>query len=87
MNISLPQHFRAFVDRQVESGRYSNSSEVIRAGLRLLEDQDRMSEARLAALRSGIEIGVVELDAGQGRAFDAKKIKSEGRARLASRRK
>lgn len=52
-SVSLGKHFDGFVRRQVASGRFGTASEVIRAGLRLLEDD----EARLAALRSALEEG------------------------------
>ncbi|MCQ1780722.1 type II toxin-antitoxin system ParD family antitoxin [Neorhizobium galegae] len=37
-NVALGDHYEEFVQRQLESGRYNNASEVVRAGLRLLED-------------------------------------------------
>jgi antitoxin ParD1/3/4 len=46
----LGEHFTAFVEQQVATGRYASASEVVRAGLRLLEEQD----ARLAALRAAL---------------------------------
>jgi antitoxin ParD1/3/4 len=49
-SFSLGDHFHAFVESQVAEGRYGNSSEVIRAGLRLLETQ----ETQLAALRGDL---------------------------------
>lgn len=52
-SISLNEHFVAFIDAQVKDGRYDSASDVIRAALRLLEDQ----EFRLAALRSALEEG------------------------------
>lgn len=52
-SISVGEHFSAFIARQVESGRFSTASEVVRAGLRLLEEHD----ARLAALRTALEEG------------------------------
>lgn len=52
-SISLGSHFERFIKRQVTGGRYGTASEVVRAGLRLLE-QD---EARLEALRSALEEG------------------------------
>lgn len=51
--MSLGSHFDAFVQGQVKSGRFGTASEVIRAGLRLLEDD----ETRLAALRAAIDEG------------------------------
>jgi antitoxin ParD1/3/4 len=52
MTISLTPELDMFVQRQVKSGRFASSSEVIRAGLRLLEDQEREKEARREALRA-----------------------------------
>lgn len=52
-SISLDDHFTAFLAREVSSGRYRSASEVIRAGLRLLEDQ----ETRMAALRAALMEG------------------------------
>jgi len=53
-SISLGNHFDQFVSAQVAAGRYKNVSEVIRAGLRLLETE----EAKVAALKNAIEIGL-----------------------------
>ena len=49
-SFSLGDHFTDFIDHQVDAGRYSNASDVVRAGLRLLEEQ----EAKLAALRQAL---------------------------------
>jgi antitoxin ParD1/3/4 len=53
-SVSLGDHFEAFVDEKVSSGRYQNASEVIRAGLRLLEEED----LKLAALRNALALGL-----------------------------
>ena len=55
---SLSSHLEHFVREQVESGRYNNASEVVRAGLRLLEDQQKQTELQLEALREAIRAGV-----------------------------
>jgi len=55
---ALGNHFETFVRQQVESGRYNNVSEVVRAGLRLLEDEARTNEAKLVALRAAIAEGL-----------------------------
>lgn len=59
-SISLDDHFSDFLSREVESGRYRSASEVIRAGLRLLEDQETQLAALRAALVAGEENGVPE---------------------------
>ena len=52
-SITLGQHFDAFIAGHLETGRYSSTSEVVRAGLRLLEE----SETRLIALRKLLKEG------------------------------
>lgn len=49
-SISLGEHFASFVDQQLAGGRYGSASEVVRAGLRLLEEH----EIRLEALRTAL---------------------------------
>jgi antitoxin ParD1/3/4 len=65
-NINLTEHFNAFVERQVSSGRYSNASEIVRDALRLLEEQEQVREARLKALRQAAKQGFDQIDQGQG---------------------
>ena len=57
-SVALGEHFEAFVKRQLDSGRYNNASEVIRAGLRLLEDLEKINAERLAELRKAIQEGL-----------------------------
>ena len=52
-SISLGDHFGAFIEQQISQGRYGSASEVVRAGLRQLED----NETRLAALRAALADG------------------------------
>lgn len=54
-SISLDEHFADFLAQEVASGRYGSASEVIRAGLRLLESH----ETRLAAVRAALIAGEV----------------------------
>lgn len=49
-NVSLGRHFESFIDRQIAQGRFQNASEVVRAGLRLLEDQELERAERAARL-------------------------------------
>ena len=63
-SISLGDHFDAFVQSSISKGRYKNASEVVRAGLRLLEEE----ESRVAALKKAIQEGI---DSGIAYNFDA----------------
>jgi antitoxin ParD1/3/4 len=54
MNVSLGERWEQFVDQAVKAGRYGSASEVVREGLRLVEER----EAKLAALRATIEASI-----------------------------
>ena len=69
-SVTLGEQFTAFVEDQVSAGRYGNASEVIRAGLRLLEER----EAKLKALRHAIDEG---LQSGPAEPFDAEAFIAE----------
>jgi antitoxin ParD1/3/4 len=73
-SISLGTYFDHFVSSQVATGRYKNVSEVIRAGLRLLEDE----ESKLLTLRAAIHEGI---DSGIAHDFDPKKHLKEIKAK------
>lgn len=51
-NVNLGPHFERFVQDQLSAGRFQNASEVIRAGLRLLEDAEGAQAERRAAIRA-----------------------------------
>ena len=59
-SISLSGHFAAFVEEQVNKGRYGNVSEVVRAGLRILEEREAKLEALRGAINEGLESGPAE---------------------------
>lgn len=65
-SISLGNYFDQFVSSQVSAGRYKNVSEVVRAGLRLLEDE----ESKVIALRNAIQKGI---DSGIAHDFNPQK--------------
>ena len=56
-NINLTERYDAFLTRQVESGRFKNTSEAVRAALHLLERQELEEEAKLEALRQAANVG------------------------------
>jgi antitoxin ParD1/3/4 len=56
-NVNLTDDLERFVLEKIESGRYENASEVVRAALRTLEREERQVEAKLAALRTAIDEG------------------------------
>lgn len=56
-SVALSAHFETFIRDQVNSGRYNNVSEVVRAGLRLLEDQQQRQSLQLEGLRADIAAG------------------------------
>ena len=87
MNVSLTPELERLVNKKVESGMYSSASEVIREGLRLLEEQDELRKVRLETLRREIARGVDSLERGEGKPLDVETIKTAGRKILAAKTK
>ncbi|RUT70976.1 type II toxin-antitoxin system ParD family antitoxin [Flavobacterium cupreum] len=73
-SISLGNHFESFIESSVSEGRFNNASEVVRAGLRLLEEE----ENRVIALRNAINEGI---ESGRAVNFDPKKHLTNLKAR------
>lgn len=65
-NINLTEHFDRFVEELVGAGRYKNASEVLRAGLRLLELETQTEKEKLTLLKKLAADGFRSLDQGQG---------------------
>ncbi len=59
-SVTIGNHFEAFIAEQLKEGRYGSASEVVRAGLRLLEEQESRLRQLRAALIEGEESGFVE---------------------------
>jgi len=59
-SITLGNHFASFVKSRISAGRYKNTSEVIRAGLRLLEEEETKIIALKQAIQEGIDSGIAE---------------------------
>lgn len=59
-SVSLGEYFEDFVDNRIVEGRYKNASEVIRAGLRLLEEEENKIKVLRIAINEGIDSGIAQ---------------------------
>jgi len=66
-NVALTDHQHQLIEALVSSGRYQNASEVLRDGLRLVEQREAENTAKLDALREAAAIGWRDLEAGRYR--------------------
>ncbi len=64
--LNLTDHFQKFVEDRITSGRYQDANEVLCAGLRLLEDRERLQAMKLERLRKEMKVGFDQLDRGEG---------------------
>jgi len=85
MNVSLTPELEDLVQKKVASGRYSSASEVIRAGLRLLEHEDELRETRLTAMRTQVRQGLEQ--AKRGELVDGEEAVARVKKRAASKRR
>lgn len=71
-NVVLTDHQTNLVEELVASGRYQNASEVLREGLRLVEQREAEDTYRLEALRSAAQVGIEDITAGRFNNFEKK---------------
>ena len=64
-NVVLSEHQHKLVETLVQSGRYQNASEVLREGLRLIEERERVEAAKLEALQQAARQGWEDVAAGR----------------------
>lgn len=87
LNVSLTPQQEARIRDRINSGEYVSASEVVRAALRLLDQQEELRKMKLDELRREVMLGVAQAEAGEVEALDAAAIgavKRRGRERLAS---
>jgi antitoxin ParD1/3/4 len=63
-NVNLTDHLDRFIETRIACGRFSNASEVVREGLRLLEQREQEDKAKLEWLRAAIKEGVDDIERG-----------------------
>jgi antitoxin ParD1/3/4 len=69
-NVVLTDHQASLVEQLVTSGRYQNASEVLREGLRLVEQREAEDPYRLEALRAAVRIGTADIVGGRFKSFE-----------------
>ncbi len=88
MNIQLTPETEAVVAQAMQFGHFDDANEAVREGMRLLLEQSPEYRRKLEDLRRDLDVGIRQLDAGQGMPFDdvaVDEIIREGRARLQQR--
>lgn len=78
-NINLTPEMDQFVDAKIRTGQYANASEVLRAGLRALEQDEQEDQARLHALRTAVQAGI---DSGVSKGDPIGRIRARIRRRV-----
>jgi antitoxin ParD1/3/4 len=70
-NVNLTERLDRFIETGITSGRFSNASEVVREGLRLLEQREQEDKAKLEWLRGAAKEGFDGIDRGEGVEFES----------------
>jgi antitoxin ParD1/3/4 len=70
-NVVLTNYQASFVERLVSTGRYQNASEVLREGLRLVEQREAEDASRLEALRTAVKVGIADFEQGRYATFES----------------
>lgn len=71
-NVVLTDHQASLVEQLVTSGRYQNASEVLREGLRLIEQRETEDAYRLDALRTAAQACISDIEAGRFKTFESR---------------
>jgi antitoxin ParD1/3/4 len=85
-SLSLTPEMRSLVQELIESGRFASAEQAVYGALLLLRESGPLDAEEVADLRDEVAIGLRQLDAGQGEAWDPDAVKARLRTRLASER-
>ena len=85
MTVSLPAEMEDLVNAKIQSGQFHSAGEVVREGLRLLQEQDTLRQIKLEQLRKDIAVGIESADRGELAPLDVEAIIAEGHKKLAER--
>ncbi|MBK9216719.1 MAG: type II toxin-antitoxin system ParD family antitoxin [Chloracidobacterium sp.] len=80
MNVSLSPELEQMILAKIQSGMYNTASEVVREGLRLIQQRDEIRAEKLAALRSDVRRGLDDLEGGRYR--DGQEVMADLTGRL-----
>ncbi len=86
MNVQIDPAQQAFINELVSSGKFASETDVINAGLRLLQEQAADRAARLEELRQKIQVGIDDFERGDFAELDMAAIKAEARQEWEARR-
>ncbi len=84
-NVVLTNYQASFVERLVSTGRYQNASEVLREGLRMVEQREAEDASRLEALRNAVKVGIADFEQGRFTSFETGAQLREHMAAVASK--
>jgi antitoxin ParD1/3/4 len=70
-NVNLTEHYDQFIEDEIASGRFTDASEIVREGLRLLEQREEEDRAKLQWLRAAAQEAFGQLDRGEGIRFSS----------------
>ncbi|MEG3146267.1 type II toxin-antitoxin system ParD family antitoxin [Sphingomonas sp. RT2P30] len=76
-NVVLTDRHEQIIDSLVGSGRYQNASEVLRDGLRLVEEREQQREVKLDLLRDAARLGIADIENGNYRTFASRDALSD----------
>jgi len=74
-NVVLTDYQAELIERLVETGRFQNASEVLREGVRLVEERESQHKERIKALREALLVGDADIEAGRSRLYTASEFR------------